>query len=405
MIQSLPKSSLPKSSWPRWLGMLGPAFAVSVGYVDPGNWATDLAAGAYRYQLLWVVLVAGAIAMVLQLGAARIALVTGEDLATLIAERWKSAAPLLGILFEAAIIATDLAEFAGIVVGIQLIFRVSMAIAVAAGLLAVAAIFLINAGRLRALQRWLIAMLSIVAASVLCQLWQMHPSARAIASGALLPRVPDHAAILVIVGLIGATVMPHNLFLHSALIKESCRDLPTVARRQRSWFYCGETVSALLIATLVNGAILVVGASFKGGEGSFALAFGLIRAHTGMAMAILFGAALTVSGLASSVTATMSNDYVLSAFVPIRTSPLMRRALAVVPAAAALSVGIDPLKMMLWSQALLAMILPAVVVPLIVIMATMKSTRVSSARRWTAAAATAGAICIAFDAALIVLMV
>ncbi len=376
-------------------GSLAQLFAVSIGYIDPGNWATDLAAGAYGFQLLWVVLAAGAIAL------ARVALVTGEDLATDAGE----AAPVLGLLFELAIIATDLAEFAGIVIGLQLVFRVPMMVAVGVGLLAVGAIFLVNSGYLRALQRSLVAMLSLVAAIVLCQLWQTHPSLFAIASGALTPRLPDRAAILVIVGLIGATVMPHNLFLHSALIKESCKDLPADERQQRSSSYCGETVSALLLATLVNGGILIVGANFKGAGGSFELAFGIIRAHTGATMALLFGAALTVSGLASSVTATLSNDYVLSAFSPIRTSPLFRRALAVVPAAVALGSGVDPLKMMLWSQAILAIILPSVVVPLIIIMAKMPTPRVASSRRWIAASALAAAVCIAFDTALIVLMV
>jgi manganese transport protein len=351
------------------------------------------------------VLVAGAIALILQLGSARIALLTGEDLASLISARWSGAAPILGALFEVAIIATDLAEFAGIVVGIQLLFHLPMMVAVAAGLLAVGAIFFINSGRLRGLQRWLIAMLSLVAASVVCQLWQIHPAALAVASGALIPRLPDHAAILIIVGLIGATVMPHNLFLHSSLIKESCRDLSAEARLRRSGFYYGETFWALLMATLINGAILVVGASFKGAGGSFALAFGLIRAHTGVTMALLFGAALTVSGLASSVTATLSNDYVLPAFSPIATSRLFRRALAVIPATIALGAGVDPLKMMLWSQALLAMILPAVVVPLMIIMASLPAPPTRSARRWLAASAVAAAICIALDTALIVLMV
>jgi manganese transport protein len=384
--------------------LLGPAFAVSIGYIDPGNWATDLAASAYGCRLLWVVLAASAIALILQLGSARLAIATGDDLASLISIRWPNAAPIFGALFELAVIATDVAEFAGIVVGIRLLFHLPIAAAALISIAAVAAIFLLSAGRLRRIEFALIGMLWLAGAGVIWQLWRFHPPLAAIASGALMPRLPDHAAMLIAVGIVGATVMPHNLFLHSALIKEKCGGESAAVRARCGRFYTAETFWALIIAAIVNAAILIVAAEANAGSVSFGALYGAIRSHAGAATAIVFGSALTISGLASSITATLSSDYVVAAFSPFRIRPILRRAIAALPASAILIAGANPIALMLWSQAALAAILPAAIVPLLMIMASWRVGVSQFSKKWIAASAAASAVCIAFDGAFIVLM-
>jgi manganese transport protein len=393
------------SGWGRGIALLGPAFAVGIGYIDPGNWATDLSAGAYGCELLWVVVVAGIIAMVLQLACARLAIVSGDDLATAICKRWKRAAPWLGLTVEAAVMATDLAEFAGIVVGLELLFHLSVIPAAFIAVLSVSAIFIANRGSVGWLQRTLIAMLGLVAILVAYQLVDIHTPLSAIAAGSLIPHLGSHGALLVTVGIIGATVMPHNFFLHSALIKENCADCSPDRRRTRWRFYALETIAALAIATLINGAILIVGANIHGAANSFAQAFALLRSNAGELSAVLFGVGLCISGLASASSATLTNDYVVSAFSPVRLPPLWRRAIAALPATVAMICAVDPIRLMLWSQVVLAVLLPAVVIPLLILSLSRRSGFVRCPRPLIGAALAAVAVCLAFDGALIFLTI
>lgn len=386
---------------PQWFKLIGPGLVISIGYIDPGNWATDLAAGAYGYRLLWVLIVASALALLLQCAVAHLALASGEDLATMIAQRWRTAAPVLGVAFAAAIVATDFAEFAGIAVGLQLIFGLPLAAAAFIGLLGVTLVFLLGSGSLRKLQRTLIGLLWFVAAILVSQLYGLHPSIQQIASGAVVPLLPGHGAMLVAVGLIGATVMPHNLFLHSSLIVGDCRNLSENGRRERGRFYAGETFWALLIATLMNGAIVVVAVANKAAGNSLGEAFLQIRLHAGSSSALMFGGALAVSGLAASVTATWSADYVVSAFSTIWISPLLRRAAAAIPACALLAWGIDPLKLIIGSQIALALVLPVVIVPLVLLMMSRRFGVSRFSRPWLIASGFAAALCVSFDLALL----
>ncbi len=400
--QPEPSASQPRLNGLGWLSLLGPAFAVSI---DPGNWATDLAASAYGCHLLWVVLAASAIALILQIGSAQLAIVTGDDLASLISRRWPRASAPLGALFELAVIATDVAEFAGIVVGLRLLFHLPIAVAALLSVAAVAAIFLFNVGRLRRLELALILMLSLVSAGILWETWRLHPPLTAIAAGAIIPRMPDRAAMLIAIGIIGATVMPHNLFLHSALVKEKCRGESDAARAQHGRFFTTETLLALTIAAIVNAAILIVATDANAGASSFASSYAAIHSRAGAIAAIVFGAGLTISGLASSIAATLSSDCVLAAFSPFRIRPIVRRAIGAIPAGAILIAGADPIAMMLWSQAVLAAILPTAIVPLLIIMASRQVGIAKSSKKWIAALAAASVVCIAFDGAFIALMI
>lgn len=222
-----------------------------------------------------------------------------------------------------------------------------------------------------------------------------------LASGILITRLPDHAAMLVAVGLIGATVMPHNLFLHSSLIIEDCRSLSESGRRGRGRFYTGEMFWALLMATLINGAIVVVAVANKATGNSFGNAFVQIRLHAGSSSALMFGCALAVSGLAASVTASWSADYVVSGFSTIRSSSFVRRAVAAVPACALLAWGFDPLKLIVSSQIVLAIVLPVVIVPLVLLMKLKRIGASHFSRPWLLASGFAAALCVSFDLALL----
>jgi manganese transport protein len=395
----------PEPSGLGWRALLGPAFAVSIGYIDPGNWATDLAASAYGYRLLWVVLTASIIALILQISSAQLAIVTGDDLASLISRRWPKMAVWLGALFELAIIATDVAEFAGIVVGLRLLFHLPIAVAALLAIAAVAAIFLFNAGRLRRLELVLMLMLCIVSAALIWEIECFRPPLAAVAAGALFPQMPDRAAMLIAIGLIGATVMPHNLFLHSALVKEKCRGESTAVRARRARFFTVETLVALAIATIINAAILIVAVAANPRSSSFASFYAAIHSHAGAIAAIVLGLGLTISGLASSVAATLSSDYVVAAFSPFSIRPIVRRAIGALPAGAVLIAGVNPIALMLWSQAVLALILPSVIVPMLMIMASRKIRLAHFSKKWLTALALASVVSIVFDGVLIALMI
>lgn len=379
------------------LRMLGPAFAVSIGYIDPGNWATDLAAGAYGYRLMWAVLLANVIAIVLQVAVSELTIATGEDLATLTARRWPRLAPALWVVFQGAAVATDLAEFAGIVLGVQLLTHCSLVVAVLAGLAVVVAILALTDRSSKGLEYALMAALGLVAAGCLYQIPILRPSLGAILDGAVVPRLPDGTALLLVVGIVGATVMPHNLFLHSSLVRKACDGCAPEERRRRGRYFTAETLVALNVAAVVNGAILIVGASLHGADGSVERAFASL-APFGQRAAVLFGGALLISGIAASITATVSGDYIFAAFSPVRVAPALRRAATLLPAAAVIAGGASIGTLLVWSQVALALVLPVVLVPLVLLMCR------ACAPRFVVPAGVMSLVCVVFDALMIAQM-
>jgi manganese transport protein len=358
------QSALPRAPFvlPAWLKLAGPAFAVSIGYVDPGNWASDLAAGAYGFRLLWVVVVANIVAIVLQTAVTRLTVATGSDFASLIAARWPRAAPAFWGVFQLAAIATDIAEFTGIVVGSQLLFHLPTVLSVIAGFLTVYAVLLVGRRRPRLFDVAMIATLTAMAGVFAVLMGALHPSVAGIFAGATVPSIPDAGALFVVVAIVGATIMPHNLFLHSALVHDRTRGLPAGERRGLSKYFTSETFVALNIAMLINGTILIVGACLGGGSRSIEDAFGALHAINGSA---LFGAALLISGVAATATATMSGDFIFARFSKRTVSPFLRRTVTALPAAVLLLLSVSPTALLLWSQCALCMILPFAVVPLL----------------------------------------
>jgi manganese transport protein len=341
----------------------GPGFLVAVGYVDPGNWGTDLAAGSQRgYQLLWVLVVAGVVAIFLQHLAAKVGIASGRDLAQLTSDmlgpRWRRP---YWLLIEVAMLATEVAEFLGLVVALRLLFGLSSTASVLIGVVVVLAV-LATAGRgNRRAETLVMALLGLLAVTLVAQLVLVQPGGEAL--GGLAPgRGLEGSGILLAAGIVGATVMPHNLFLHSAAIQSRRTGGPPGAVLRRSSI---ETGVALNVAMGLNAAMLITGAAVFARHGMTVET--LDEAHrnlgpmVGRASAGLFAVGLLTSGLASSLTGGLAGQVVLDGFTDLRIPVAGRRALTLVPAATLLLLGVGELTALLLSQVVLCATLPVVV--------------------------------------------
>jgi manganese transport protein len=388
---------------PAWLPYIGPAVAVSIGYIDPGNWASDLAASTFGCSLLWVVLVANAVAIVVQVAVTRITLMHGTDLGTLIAGRWPRARRAFWATFQLAAVATDIAEFTGIVLGAQLVFGIGALPAVGIGLAVVAALLAVAT---RKTMRTLDVLLGAALLGVTCVLLKLAitggASPGAVLHGAFVPTIAAPAAVLVIVAIVGATVMPHNLFLHSSLVAKRITNDGTKARRSLRGIFTTETIVALNIATVVNVAIIIVGAALHGHGATIADAFGAMHLGTGIDPAMLFGLGLLASGIAATLTSTLAGDYICRSFGGVAIPTWLRRAATILPAAFVLGAGIDATQLLLWSQVSLCLILPVALVPILLLLRGAQSARVPGERRFFGLAVAAVAVCVAVDLVFLV---
>jgi manganese transport protein len=360
----------------RGFALLGAATLVSVGYVDPGNWATDLEGGArFGYQLLWVLVLSGLIATLLQTLSARLGMVAGVDLAAACRAHYSERLRVpLWLLAELAIIACDMAEVLGSAVALNLLFGLPM---LAGAVLTVCDVFLILALQRQGARSIEIMVLGLVLVIGLClgaQVILARPALGPLTSG-LVPRL-DGASLYIAIGMLGATVMPHNLYLHSAIVpKQKASQGPAqIARVLRSGF--ASTAGALGMALLLNAAILIVAAAVFSTRGmdvsDLREAHRLLTPVIGSSVAAaLFAVALLCSGQSSTITGTLAGQVVMEGFVRLHVSPALRRLLtrsiAIVPAVAVLALvgegGIMPL--LIASQVVLSLQLPFAIVPLV----------------------------------------
>lgn len=356
---------------------LGPAFLVSVGYMDPGNWATDIDAGArFGYKLLWIILVSNMIAILLQTLAAKLGIATGKDLAQNCKEKYSKQVNV-GLWFtaELAMIATDFAEFMGSAIAIKLIFNIPL---LEATIITGIDVFLILALQ-RYGFRWVeTAIILFVATIMFCyviELFFAQPEWALIPGGLLTPSV-NSSSILVAIGILGATVMPHNLYLHSNIIQTRFlfnTDSYKIKKKVLG-FAKLDNVIALNMAFLVNAAILVMSAAAFGSRGLQVAE--IEQAHItleylfGASAAMVFAIALLASGISSSTTGTMAGQIVMEGFLNIKIRPWLRRIilrlLVMIPAVIAIAVGIDPLRMLVLSQVVLSFQLPFAIIPLLI---------------------------------------
>ena len=349
----------------------GPAFLVSVGYMDPGNWGTDLAAGSrYGYQLLWVLVAANLAALFLQRLSAKLGIVTGKHLAQIIGEQtgaWPRRA--YAALALTAMLVTETAEFLGVVVALRLLLRLPLLAAVTLGALLVVGLLALGAHRARPLERAVFGLLGMVAVAYVVELWLAPPPIGGVLGG-LAPGLPA-GALPVALGILGAVVMPHNLYLHSGLVLDRRGDGSNPRGLLRRCTI--ESGVALNLALLVNAAILLMAASTFYGSGqevdSLGEAHATLTPLVGPAAALAFGLALLAAGLASSITGGIATQYVIDGLIRINRfrSPLVRRLFAMVPATILLAAGVPEITALVWSQVILALTLPAVIIPLLLL--------------------------------------
>ncbi len=359
----------------------GPGYLVAVGYMDPGNWATDLAGGsAFGYTLLSVILVSNIFAMVLQALSARLGIVTGLDLAQ--ACRAHYSAPVrmaLWVLCELAIVACDLAEVIGTAIALQLLFGIPLVLGVILTALDVLLILLLQQRGFRKLEAFIIALLIIIAGCFAFELALSQPSISAIAGG-LIPRaevVTNPAMLYIAIGIIGATVMPHNLYLHSSIVQTRNFERSDQGKREAIKFATIDSSVALSLALFINASILILAAStfHQAGRTDVAEiqdAYQLLTPMLGMGLAsTLFAVALLASGQNSTITATLAGQIVMEGFLNIRLPAWLRRLItrlvAIVPAVAvaALYGESGTAKLLILSQVVLSLQLPFAVVPLV----------------------------------------
>jgi manganese transport protein len=352
--------------------LLGPAFVASVAYVDPGNFATNISGGAkYGYLLLWVILAANLMAMLIQYLSAKVGIATGRNLPELCRERFpRPAAWGLWVQAELIAMATDLAEFVGAAIALNLLFGVPLFVS---GLITAVVAFGILGLQARGHRRFEAAvtgMLAIILLGFLYDTLEVGPDAASVVGG-FVPGFSGTESILLATGILGATVMPHVIYLHSALTQNRVRPHDDAERRELLRYQRIDVVLAMGIAGLVNMAMLTVAAALFHGSGleveSIEEAHAGFTALVGSGAALAFGLALLASGLASSSVGTYAGQVVMQGFIA-RTIPLaVRRLVTMLPALVVLAIGLDPTRSLVISQVVLSFGIPFALVPLLLL--------------------------------------
>ncbi|HEY0177680.1 MAG TPA: Nramp family divalent metal transporter [Pedobacter sp.] len=366
-----------RTGWRRLLSFIGPAYLVSVGYMDPGNWATDLAGGSkFGYQLIWILLLSNLIALLLQSLSARLGIVRGLDLAQASRNAYPKWAniPLYG-LAQTAIVACDLAEIIGMAIGLNLLFGLPLIWGISITIFdTVLLLFLMNKG-MRKMEIFIVSMVFIVGISFLVEMFIVEPSMKEIVNG-LKPSLLSGQALYIAIGIIGATVMPHNLYLHSSLVQTRKFERDTKGIKEAIKFNFIDTAVALNLAFFVNAAILILAAAafFKNGMHEVAEiqdAYKLLGHIFGGVAPTLFALALIAAGQSSTVTGTLAGQIIMEGHLNLRIQPWLRRLitrlLAIIPAFfTILYFGDDALSgLLILSQVVLSLQLGFAVIPLI----------------------------------------
>jgi manganese transport protein len=378
---SLPEvhSSVPTALptlWKRVFAFAGPAYLVSVGYMDPGNWATDLEGGArFGYRLLWVLVLSNAMAILLQTLSARLGIVTGEDLAQTCRRAYpRPVAFALWVLCEIAIAACDLAEVLGAAIGLNLLFHIPLVAGVVLTALDTLLVLWFTRFGIRVMESIILSLITTIAACFLLEVFLARPEWGMVAGG-LVPRL-DGRSLYVAIGILGATVMPHNLYLHSSLVQTRRIAADARAKRNACRFNLIDSMIALNGALFVNAGILILAAAtfFRRGiiVTEIQQAHHMLDPLLGTALApIAFAVALICSGQSSTITGTMAGQIVMEGFLNVRMRPWLRRlvtrSLAVVPAVLTIVYAGEQatFQLIILSQVVLSLQLPFAVIPLI----------------------------------------
>ncbi len=369
----------PKKGFIRKLfAFAGPAYLVSVGYMDPGNWATDIAGGShFGYALIWVLLMSNLIAILLQSLSARLGIVAGKDLAQVSRMVYpKKVNYFLYILAEIAITATDLAEVLGMAIGIQLLFGLPLLIGVSITVLDTFVLLILQHYGMRKMEALIIGLISVIGFSFLIEMILVKPQMSELITG-FVPSIENNLALYIAIGIIGATVMPHNLYLHSALVQTRKIKKTTKGIFEAIKFNVIDSIIALNLAFFVNAAILVLAAATFYKIGMFQVeeiqdAYRLLEPLLGTRLApILFAVALIAAGQSSTITGTLAGQIVMEGYLNIRIQPWLRRLitrfLAIIPAFLTIMImgESETGALLVLSQVILSMQLGFAVIPLI----------------------------------------
>ena len=357
----------------RLLPFIGPAFVACVAYIDPGNFATNIAGGSkFGYTLVWVIVASNLMAMLIQTLSAKLGIATGRNLPEICRERFSPRVSIgLWVQAEAIAMATDLAEFLGAAIGFHLLFGIGLfPAALITGATTFAILWLQRFG-FRPFEAVIIAFVGVISACYVAELWYAHPPLGTVARHAAVPQFQGGESVLLAVGILGATVMPHVIYLHSALMQNRIVPQDDAEARRLYRFTKIDVVIAMTIAGVINMAMLVVAASvfFKSGllhVDSLETAHRTLAPLLGGASSKLFALALIASGLSSSTVGTLAGQIVMQGFIRKNIPLTVRRTVTMLPAFIVIAIGLDPSRTLVISQVVLSFGIPFALVPLVV---------------------------------------
>jgi manganese transport protein len=356
----------------RFTPFLGPAFIAAVAYVDPGNFATNMAAGAeFGFLLVWVVVAAVVMSMLIQSMSAKLGIASGMNLAEACRARYRRPVTRgLWVQAELVAMATDVAEFVGAALGLYLLFGIPLLPAAVITAVASYAILAMQARGFRRLEAIIAAFVGVIVVAFAVQVFLVKPSASAVAGG-LVPGFEGPGSVLLAVGILGATVMPHVIYLHSALTQRRIPVADPAVKRRLFRFEVIDVVVAMTIAGLVNLSMLVIAATAFNATGMTTVGEDLTEVFSGLGTVvgghadILFGVALLASGLSSSSVGTLAGQVVMEGFLRRRIPVWLRRTITMAPAFVILALGVDPVLALVISQVILSFGIPFALIPLI----------------------------------------
>lgn len=356
----------------RVLPFLGPAFVACIAYVDPGNFATNIQGGAqFGYMLVWVIVASNLMAMLIQSLSAKLGIATGMNLAELCREQFpRPIVWAMWILMEIMAMATDLAEFLGAALGFNLLFHIPLFLA---GILTAITTFIIlslERRGFRPLEAVITAFVGVIAACYIVETFLDRPALNEILFHAVVPQFSGTESILLATGILGATVMPHVIFLHSALTQGRIVTRDPLQLKRLYRFELVDVVLAMGLAGLVNAAMLIMAGStfFRAGFvdiGTIEEAHRTLEPLLGSAASWVFAISLLASGLSSSTVGTMSGQVIMQGFVRRRVSVWLRRLVTMVPSLGVIALGLDPTRTLVISQVVLSFALPFAIIPLV----------------------------------------
>ncbi len=355
------------------LPFLGPAFIACIAYIDPGNFATNIAAGSkFGYTLLWVILASNLMAMLIQTLSAKLGIATGRNLPEVCRERF-SHRTTMGLWLQAEVIAmaTDLAEFLGAALGFNLLFGIGLFPAAVLTAIAAFGILALQRFGFRPLEATIAVIIGVIGGCYVAELFMANPPLGPVVHGALVPQFSGEESLLLAVGILGATVMPHVIYLHSALLQD--RILPETDEQAVRLFRFTriDVVIAMSIAGLINMAMLIMAATTFHDKGltdvaSIETAYQTLIPILGSAAATIFALALVFSGLSSSAVGTLSGQIIMQGFTGWRIPLWVRRVVTMLPAFIVIGLGLNPTRTLVLSQVILSFGIPFALIPLVV---------------------------------------